>query len=375
MRAFPIALLLAGAAFSQTGKSPSGFEAADVHVSAQVRFPYMRGPVIRDGRYDLHNATMVDLIATAYGVEGDKVSGGPTWLEMARYDVIAKMPARSDREAQEAMLQALLADRFKLAVHHGTAPVEAYALTVAKPGLFEKSDGTGSGFCQFEPQNAGRGGAQAYIEKCANMTLAKFAEQLPRIGFAGMYLNQHLVVDQTGLNGTWDLNFKYTFRMLPGQGETITLFEALEKQLGLKLEFTKIVLPVIIIDSVNEKPSDNLPNITEILKVPPPPTEFEVAVVRPSAPGGRGGFRIQGGGRITASGMTLRTLIRQAWNFPEELIAGEPKWVDDDRFDIIAKATTDSPADAPPIDIDTTWAMLRNLLKERSKCRRIPRNA
>ena len=152
-----------------------------------------------------------------------------------------------------------------------------------------------------------------------------------------MYLNQHIVVDQTGLEGAWDLSFQYTFRTLPGQGETITLFDALEKQLGLKLELTRVLLPVMVVDNVNEKPTDNPPNTKDIRRVPAPPTKFEVAVVKPSTPAERGGFRIQAGGRISVGGMTLRAPIRQAWNLPDELIFGAPKWIDDARFDITAQ--------------------------------------
>lgn len=363
-----MAALLAGAAFSQTSKTPPAFEAADVHVSAPARNPFMRGPRIRNGRYEIRNANMVDLIAIAYGVDKDKVTSGPTWLEMDRYDVLAKMPPRSDRAAQNAMLQALLADRFKLVVHHGNAPVPAYALTVVKPGLVKKSDGAGNGLCGSEPQNRpGQPGPSGFLEKCSNITMAKFVQQLRYAFYAGQYLNQRLVVDQTGLDGNWDFTFHYTWRLLPGRGETITLFDALEKQLGLKLAFTKVTLPAIVVDSVNEKPTENVPNISEILKIPPLPTEFEVAVVKPSGPGERGGIRIGFDGGLTVSGITLRNLIRIAWNLPDELIFGEPKWTDDARFDIIAKGTTDDPADAPLIDIDTTWTMLRSLLIERFK--------
>ena len=73
---------------------------------------------IRSGRYELHNATIVDLIRTAYGIDADKVLGGPTWLEYDRFDVLAKIPAKvPPPDALKQMLQSLLADRFKLVVH------------------------------------------------------------------------------------------------------------------------------------------------------------------------------------------------------------------------------------------------------------------
>src|SRR5215468_10676973 len=114
MRAFVFAVLLSGAAF---GQPADRFEAADVHASphSDNNFNlFMRGPQTRAGRYEIRTATMVDLISTAYGVEGDKVYGGPNWLEMDRFDVIAKVPNGSNREQQKAMLQGLLTDRFHL---------------------------------------------------------------------------------------------------------------------------------------------------------------------------------------------------------------------------------------------------------------------
>lgn len=366
MRTFPV-VLLAGMAFGQpAAKTPPAFEAADVHVSAPVRNPYPRF-MNRNGLLEYRNATIVDLIAYAYGIDFEKVVGGPNWLEMNRYDVIARLPAHADRDAPKPMLQALLADRFRLAVHNGTTPVPAFVLTVLKPGLFKKSEGAGDGFCKFE-QGKGNAttGPPAFIENCTNVTLAKFAEQVRYVGFAGIYLDRRIVVDKTGLGGAWDLSFHYTYRMMPGQGETVTIFDALEKQLGLKLELARVPLPVIVVDHVNETPTENIPNIAAILKAPPTPTEFEVADIKPSAPGERGRFQIRNGD-VTMTGMTLKYFVRQAWSLTDELISGAPKWMDEDRFNIIAKATTDGPPNAAMIDNDTIWMMMRALLKERFK--------
>src|ERR1700678_4208699 len=85
------------AVFSQSTGAQPAFEVTDVRVSADSAnpFPYMKGPFIRGGRYELRTATMVDLIATAYGVDADKVVGGPSWLETDRFDAIGKIPADS----------------------------------------------------------------------------------------------------------------------------------------------------------------------------------------------------------------------------------------------------------------------------------------
>ena len=84
--------------------------------------------VPRNGRYEIRRATMVDLIRTAYGVEADKILGGPHWLEWNRFDIIAKVPAAASRETVMPMLQALLADRFGLVTQQEMKPVKANAI-------------------------------------------------------------------------------------------------------------------------------------------------------------------------------------------------------------------------------------------------------
>src|SRR5215468_3197673 len=117
MRAFVFAVLLSGAAF---GQPADRFEAADVHASPRSDNNFnlfMRGPQTRAGRYEIRTATMVDLISTAYGVDGDKVYGGPNWLEMDRFDVTGKVPEGSTPAQAKEMLKSLLVDRFHLVAH------------------------------------------------------------------------------------------------------------------------------------------------------------------------------------------------------------------------------------------------------------------
>jgi len=87
-----LSALLSAPAIAATDAVPS-FEAADVHASPYRRYPDMDGGTLRGDRYVLRQATMVDLIATAYGVDQSYVQGGPIWLERDRFDVIAKAPA------------------------------------------------------------------------------------------------------------------------------------------------------------------------------------------------------------------------------------------------------------------------------------------
>src|SRR5437764_7834940 len=89
--------------------------------------------IVRAGRYEVRNASMVDLIRTAYGFEADKILEGPSWLEFNRFDVIAKVPnGTAPAETLKLMLQSLLAERFKLVVHKDTRPVDGFVLSLGK---------------------------------------------------------------------------------------------------------------------------------------------------------------------------------------------------------------------------------------------------
>ena len=127
-----LAAFLSIVGFGQSVEAPPVFDIADVHMSARSTNPNMTGGILRAGRYELRKATMVDLIRTAYGVDADSVIGGPSWLESDRFDVIAKAPPTTSTETVKLMLQALLADRFKLVVHTDSKPVAAFVLSAGK---------------------------------------------------------------------------------------------------------------------------------------------------------------------------------------------------------------------------------------------------
>jgi uncharacterized protein (TIGR03435 family) len=379
-------LLLSSAAlavFGQNADAPPKFAAAAVHVSPKTRNAYNRTAPVHDGRYEVKQATMVDLIHLAYEIDADKVLGGPSWLEMDRYDVIAKMPPGSSPDELKPMLQTLLAERFKLAIHKETKPLPTYALVAGKKPQLKEADGTEESGCKPQSSGApggmtimmaggdsptrlmiGPGGTIQYA--CRNMTMAAFVAGLPRMMGGTTALGPNPILDETGLKGGWNFDFRWSafsfFGPMENQGERVTLFEAVEKQLGLKLEQRQVPTSVMVVDSVNEKPADNPPGTSDILPVAPPPTEFEVASVKPADPGGRGiVFRPMNGGRFTANGAPMRILLFQAFNANNDSLVGVPSWVDTERYDVKAKA----PGDAATTDTDSLAPMLRSLLVER----------
>jgi uncharacterized protein (TIGR03435 family) len=201
---------------------------------------------------------------------------------------------------------------------------------------------------------------------CRNLSMAAFADELRAM--LATNLGSNPILDMTGLAGKWNFDLRYTLQIaLPSMGDSsdrISIFDAIDKQLGLKLEQQTIPASVIVVDSVNEKPAENPPGVAEAL--PPAPTEFEVASVKPSDPGPpmMMNMRTLPGGRLTAQGMSLGLLVRQAFGSNSEYVTGLPKWADTARFDIDAKVSTEDPS-AAPIDTDARAPLLLALLVDR----------
>lgn len=351
------AVLLCATALAQTG-----FETADVHVSPKSLYPVTRVS-FRAGQYELRNATMVDLIAAAYGVEPDKVIGGPNWLETDRFDVIAKAPANTAPAALRPMLQTLLKERFQLSAHPDQRPMAAFVLSLGsgKPKLKEADGSTPPG-CQRPPSD--NADAAAIPATCHALTMQMFVQQLR--GAAGDYL-QAPVIDNTKLEGSWDFTLKWTprARLATAGPDGITIFDAIDKQLGLKLESKPVPTPVIVVDRVNQAPSPNAPEVSTALP-PPVPVRFEVATVKPTDPKFQGP-RVQTlpNGTLNLQGVTLGYLIQTIWFVTPEMIVGAPKWLETDRWDITGKVAGSPPA----MDIDSLTALVRALLEERFQLR------
>ncbi len=150
---------------------------------------------------------MAELVSIAWGVNLSVVVGGPSWLEIPRYDVIAKAPPKSTTEALRPALQELLAERFKLAARKDTRQVPAFALTAGKRPALKRSEGEGLPKCEPKFPEPGQG-APTLTYTCTHMTMTAFAESFPRLIGASQYINESPVADRTELKDAWDFNFK-----------------------------------------------------------------------------------------------------------------------------------------------------------------------
>jgi uncharacterized protein (TIGR03435 family) len=323
------------------------FEIADVHVSATPRwFAQNNGGSIREGRYVNRDATMLNLVETAYGLTEDAIAGGPSWLDTDIYDIIAKVPDGATLEAAKPMLQALLAERFALVARNDTRPMPRYVLTVGKDGskLKPAAKATDSGCQQQMGAPQGGGGPQGVPNMkatCHNLTGPQIADNLRQL--AGLQINSYLpheVADFTKLEGAWDFELEYTpIQLLDLKGrDGITFFDAVSKQLGLNLELKNVPMPALVVESVSRKPTPNAPGVSTNLGLAA--ARFEVASIKPINPN----ERIQPSRRIVSEMRflgTLRSLIGQAFriqpNAVSDEVIGLPKSVDTQVWDITAK--------------------------------------
>jgi len=398
MRAFTrpgVILLFGGALFAQSSDVP-GMVIADIHPSARSNNDNMVIVPVNHGRLEIRKATMLNLLSGAFAIDGGKILGGPNWLELDRYDVIAKVPDDPALEKQGPLMKALLEQRFKLVAREETRPFPAWALSAGKNPRLKEADGKGESGCKManqaggdDPQgpklfqgnpdgttrviNLGPGNMVQY--SCRNVTMADFAAGLGTMAGVRLTLNffDQAVRDLTNLPGKWNFDVKWSLPLIgPNTGEQITVTDAIEKQLGLKLEEVPVPMKVVVVESVLRKPTDNPPNLKEVLPDIARPAEFEVADVKitdPNAAPGMPlflGMRIQPGGRFVINGAPLGFLLRNAFDVRNDQIVGMPNWVDSVRVSITAKVgdypSGNSPTGADP---ELLAPLIRSLLKDR----------
>lgn len=226
------------------------FDVASIRPSGN---PERRTRIFRhpeDTEFVGQNVSLSALIQYAFGVSETRVLGLPPQLKAARFDVQAKGDVETDtrfhrldpeqiRLAKQKMMQALLADRFKLATHTETREMPVYALVVAKGGA------------KLQPSEEKFGSAWTgwtHINVEGGDSLTRFAEELTRV--AG-----RPVLNRTGLSGHYDIEVEWSDDD-DEDSQMPTLFTAIREQLGLTLESQKAPVEVVVVDHI-ELPSAN----------------------------------------------------------------------------------------------------------------------
>jgi uncharacterized protein (TIGR03435 family) len=194
------------------------------------------------GRVVMENVSMKKVILNAYGIPDDRDYAliGPGWLATERFDVDATFPGNTPPEQLRLMLQSLLAERFKLALHKETRQLPMYAFTVAKggPKIHPVEEG--------QPKTSGSAGHM----EATRIGMRKLADLLARQEGVP-------VTDSTGLAGVFDLTLDWSPDNASPSDSGASIFSALQEQLGLKLETRKGPVEVVVIDAVEKTPTAN----------------------------------------------------------------------------------------------------------------------
>jgi bla regulator protein BlaR1 len=229
------------------------------------------------------NAPLLYLVQSAYMVNKPQISNAPSWLSSELYDVDAKMDSSvvdafqklssdEQKNVRRKMLQALLADRMKLVVHNDPKETAIFSLVIAKNG-FKLQDSKRASVpadgASVATGGRGPGGGMSMGSE-DGMIVATFRET--PMSYIAIWLTGQLrapVTDKTGLTGVYDFKLKWMpergHRAVPPDGQPAaessdpagpTLSDALQDQLGLKLESGKGLVDGIAIDHI-EKPSGN----------------------------------------------------------------------------------------------------------------------
>jgi uncharacterized protein (TIGR03435 family) len=297
-------------AYGQSAANLPSFVAASVKLAAPpFVFRCWGGPGTPDpGQFTCTNAPLIVLLTTAYGLKSYQIEG-PDWLNSDRFDIVAKIPAETTKEQYKLMLQNLLAERFKLTLHHQTRELPMYALVVGKGGpkmklsdeepaaaskeeapssppppppppsasLPEQPKMDADGFPVLPPSMR-KVTVNMMNTKTGRHRMLASHESMPHL--AEMLSNQlgRPVMDETGLKGLYDFTLEYA----PGESigpmagmpppppggengaastasspDAPDLFSAIQAQIGLKLQQKKGPVDLLVIDHLEKVPTEN----------------------------------------------------------------------------------------------------------------------
>jgi bla regulator protein blaR1 len=222
--------------------------------------PWHLGPPGR-GSISIANLPLRSIIIQSFRTQRWMVFGGPDWINQERFDIVGKGPdpTATNPEVWE-MMRSLLIERFHLKYHVEDREMAVLALTIAKGGP------------KLIPGEKGRCAEEIKQQRpCGDILIPRFGAAMYNMPVGALVTSLtgragRPVVDKTGLTGRYDITLSFMpegmtheqWESLPAEGrpEEMSMFEALERQGGLKLEPSRASMPVLVIDSV-DRPTEN----------------------------------------------------------------------------------------------------------------------
>jgi uncharacterized protein (TIGR03435 family) len=286
IRLFLVTTGMAGAAAVQTEPTkPLTFEVASVRPNKSQDASGARIEFLPGGRFTAINAPLWFIVLAAYNLpfRSNRLTGGPDWIRSERYDIDAKaekdaipsgLPAKAREARMRPMLQALLADRFKMTVRGEIKERPAYVLAVAKNGpKLQKSKREEKDCPELEPKNRVELELSCHFPSGGqgNGIHARAVDMSDVVQIVESFSGRPFV-DHTGLKGLFDIDTEGWVPLIPRPGpppgtepsaEDIamadparpTLFIIFDR-LGLKMESQNAPVATFVIDHA-ERPTEN----------------------------------------------------------------------------------------------------------------------
>ena len=239
-------LLVSSRAGAQTqakkiAAKPERFEVASIRVVPRREAGFFSMSPPRAGLFTMHHVSLAFAIAWAFGVDSNRMSGGPAWINDQEYDIAAKPDGNAGLSYKQLkpLVQNLLEHRFHLTYHFETQKRKGYALVAVKGGPKLTPSKSKGGHLYILPDRI----------TAQNASVSTFAAMLEStVG--------RPVVDGTGGQGNYDFDVK--FAPLDAANSALpSIFTALREQYGLKLQSRMVPVEVLVIDHVDRTPTPN----------------------------------------------------------------------------------------------------------------------
>jgi uncharacterized protein (TIGR03435 family) len=254
-----------GSASGQAKDSDITFEVASVRPSAHGSGgdqAITGGPgTSNPGRLTFTSCSLQTLLINAFEVPPNRLDRlvAPAWVRTELFDVVAKVPAGTTPDQVPLMIQNLLMERFKMAVHHEAKEADGYALVAAKNGPAAKLKERASPVADKDYPKIPAGVYQGYSvkpDKSAARVVARQSSMAQIAKIFGGPAGGVDVIDKTGLTGTYDITLYFN----PGgtiEDPTGNFKATVERELGLRLEKAKVQTDVVVVDHIERVPTEN----------------------------------------------------------------------------------------------------------------------
>jgi uncharacterized protein (TIGR03435 family) len=263
-----------------TGPAPE-FEVASVKINKsgdnQTRFNFV------GGRIDVINMQLRGIIQSAYRVPANQLINVPGWVNGTRVDIVAKADPKYSVQELQSMLQPLLVQRFKFTFHREMRDMDVYVMTVAsKDGRLGPKLEKSATNCEelgaqprssLTPNKPGELPACGTVPGGPGRIILRGFGMGPFVQILGLATRGRQVIDETGLQGGYNIDLTYTPEALsaaaiaarggaagplagavdPNGPDLVT---AMQEQLGLKLDGRKMPLEVMVVDTI-EPPTED----------------------------------------------------------------------------------------------------------------------